>query len=59
MGQGKEDVRGRDGKDNLKEDLEEMGQTIVEACRLAASDRDEWMNSVLRLSESGYPSPRH
>jgi len=46
-------------KDNLKEDLEEMGQTIVEACRLAASDRDEWRNSVLRLSERGSPSPRH
>jgi len=54
--------RGRPKKrweDNLKEDFEEMGQTMVEAFRLAASDRDVWRKSVLRLSERGSPSPGH
>jgi len=46
-------------KHNLEEDLAEMGLDIVEACRLAASDRDKWRNSVLKLSMRGSPSPRH
>ena len=52
--------RGRPRKrwiNNLREDCEEMGLDVVEACRLAASDRDVWRKSVLRLSERGSPSP--
>ncbi len=45
--------------DNIREDAEEMGLNMVEACRLAASDRNRWRSSVLRLSERGLPSPRH
>jgi len=55
--------RGRPRKrwiNNLHEDLDEMSLDMVEACRLAASDRNEWRDSVLRLSERGErPSPRH
>ena len=54
--------RGRPKKrweDNLKADLDEMGHTMVEAIRLASSDRDVWRKSVLGLSERGSPSPRH
>ena len=54
--------RGRPKKrwiDNIREDVEEMGLNMVEACRLASSDRDRWRNSVWRLSERGSPSPRH
>ena len=52
--------RGRPKKrwlNNLDEDLEEMGLNIVEACRLAASDRNGWRDAVLGLSERGLPSP--
>jgi len=42
---------------NLEEDLEQMGMDIVEACRTAASDREKWRKSVLRLSMRGFPSP--
>jgi len=51
--------RGRPRKrwiNNLKEDCDELGLNVVEACRLAASDRDVWRSSVLRLSERGLPS---
>src|SRR5258706_4338116 len=44
-------------KNNLDEDLAQMGLNIVEACSIAASDRDKWRNSVLRLSTRGIPSP--
>ncbi len=46
-------------EDSLRADLEEMGHTMVEAIRLASSDRDVWRRSVLGLSERGLPSPRH
>ena len=52
--------RGRPKKrwvNNLDEDLDEMGLNIIEACRLAASDRNEWRDAVLGLSERGLPSP--
>ena len=55
-------TRGRPRKrwlDNIREDIEEMGISMVEACRLAASDRDRWRSSIQRLSERGLPSPRH
>ena len=51
--------RGRPRKrwiNNLKEDCGELGMNLVEACRLAASDRDVWRRSVWRLSERGLPS---
>jgi Reverse transcriptase (RNA-dependent DNA polymerase) len=52
--------RGRPKKrwlNNLDEDLNEMGLNIVEACRLAASDRNRWRDAVLGLSQRGLPSP--
>jgi sorting nexin-29 len=55
-------TRGRPKKrwlDNIREDTEEMGISMVEACRLAASDRGRWRSSIQRLSERGLPSPRH
>ena len=55
--------RGRPRKrwiNNLREDCDELGLNVVEACRLAASDRAVWRSSVLRLSERGLvPSPGH
>ena len=54
--------RGRRTKrcnNNLEEDLDEMKLNVVEACRLAASDRNDWRKAVMRLSERGLPSPRH
>ena len=54
--------RGRPKKrwnNNLEEDLDEMKLNVVEACRLAASDRNDWRKAVMRLSERGLPSPRH
>ena len=40
----------------LTDDAEEMGMTMVEACRLAASDRNAWRDAVGRLSERGHRS---
>jgi hypothetical protein len=51
--------RGRPRKrwfNNLEQDAEEMGMTMVEACRLAASDRNAWRDAVGRLSERGHRS---
>jgi hypothetical protein len=36
---------------NLREYGDELGKNIAEACRFAASDREVWRSSVLRLSE--------
>jgi hypothetical protein len=52
--------RGRPKKrwqNNLDEGLDEMGLNIVEACRLAASDRNGWRDAVLGQSQRGLPSP--
>ncbi|CAM4526746.1 unnamed protein product [Leuciscus chuanchicus] len=54
--------RGRPKKrwfNNLEEDLKKIKLNIVEASRLAASDRNRWRDSVLGLSERKALQPNY
>jgi hypothetical protein len=42
---------------NIEDDCKDMGLNMVEATRLAASDRDGWRNSILKMPKRGQLSP--